>query len=201
MQRVLVLAALASIAVVASAIVGGAAGALYAAAAALALLGLLLPPALRRQRGGRDDGRHVHGGSTGQPDTSSRPAGSAGRSLPGVRRLAFVRELEARLTEQQDENRALRERLRTELEALRDANELLARSRSLHEQTLRRVEDGLGRHRRERALLERELEAVHTLVAPRPAAPWAQGFSAAGAAASQPLEGGSRPASLQPKMP
>jgi hypothetical protein len=206
-RRVLALAALASSAVVACAIVGGAAGALYAAAAALALVGLLLPPALKRQRRGRGDGRRTDDHSASrdaapQRDAGNRRASGRSRPLPGIRRLGFVRELEARLAEQQDDNRALRERLRAELDAVRDANELLDQHRSVHEQARRRLEDGVVRHRRERTLLERELEAIQALVRTPPNAPQGPAFGAtAPSSASKPLEGGSRPALLRPTIP
>jgi hypothetical protein len=207
MHRVLALAALASSAVIAWAIVGGAAGALYAAAAALALVGLLLPPALKRQRRSRDDGRRTHDHPASrqpapQRDASNRTASRRSGPLPGIRRLGFVRELEAHLAEQQDENRDLRERLRTELDAVRGANELLEQHRSLHEQARRRLEDSVARHGRERTLLERELEAIQALVRTRPTAQHGPALGAtAPASASKPLEGGSRPGLLRPTMP
>src|SRR5215213_1707152 len=86
MRRVVVLAAVASLGVVAWAIIGGAAGVIYAAAAAIALVGLLLPPALKRQRGTND--------VLASTRVSAHAAiGGLARALPGPRRRGLVREL------------------------------------------------------------------------------------------------------------
>jgi hypothetical protein len=163
MRRVVVLAVLASLGVIAWTFVGGTARVLYAAAAAIALVGLLLPPALKRRRGGADVVVDPSP-SAGGPVPTAAHGGWLARPLPGVRRLGFVRELEARLAEQEAENRALHEQLERQLEALRHANELLAQDRSMRDRALIRVEHSLRRHSRERALLERQLEVIETIV-------------------------------------
>jgi len=194
-RRVVVLAAVASLGVVAWAIVGGAVGALYAAAAAIALVGLLLPPALKHQRGNNDVG------NLALERVPHPVAGGLARALPGLRRRSLVRELEARLAQQQEENRALQEHLRRELEAnsalreqltkeleaLRRANEVIAREGSVRDQALVRVEHSLRRHSRERARLESHFEAIEARAGRRPAPT----FGARGAVGIQPLDGGS----------
>jgi hypothetical protein len=198
-RRVVVLAALASLGVVAWAIVGGVAGLLYAAAAAIALAGLLLPPALKRRRGKIDDRDHPRA-SADEPVPSHGSSSGFARRLPGVRRLAFVGELEARLAEQQGENSALRERLETELGALRRADELLVRERIAHDETLVRAERSLELHCRERTLLENQLEAIEAIVT-RSLPVLAPAVSAVGPETDLgPPNGGSAPTSERPKM-
>src|SRR5215213_6908820 len=163
-RRIVVLAAVASLGVVAWAIVGGAASILYAAAAAIALVGLLLPPALKHQRGNNDVG------DLALERVPIHPvAGGLARALPGLRKRSLVRELEARLAEQQEENRVLREHLTREVEALRRANEVIAREGSVRDQALVRVEHSLRRHSRERARLESHFEAIEARAGRRPA--------------------------------
>jgi len=189
--------------VVAWAIVGGAASILYAAAAAIALVGLLLPPALKHQRGNNDVG------DLALERVPIHPvAGGLARALPGLRRRSLVRELEARLAEQQEENRVLREHLKRELEAnsalreqltreveaLRRANELIAREGSVRDQALVRVEHSLRRHSRERARLESHFEAIEARAGRRPAPT----FGAGRAVGIQPLDGGSAAFSNRP---
>ena len=181
MRRVVVLAAVAFLGVVAWAIVGGTAGSLYAAAAAIALIGLLLPPALKRRRS-EIKARVVSYPAANEPLSSHASGHSVARPLPGVRRLAFVRELEARLAAQEDENRVLSERLERNVEALRRANELLAEDRSARDQALIRVEHSLARHRRERALLERQLETMAATIARRSPPERTRAFAAGGPA-------------------
>lgn len=196
MRRIVVLAAVASLGVVAWALVGGAASVLYAAAAAIALVGLLLPPALKHQRANNVVGNLALEGIPGHP-----AAGGRAWALPVLRRRSLVRELEARLAEQQEETRvlrehltreleansALREQLTRELEALRRANEVIAREGSVRDQALVRVEHSLRRHSRERARLESHLEAIQARAGRRPAPT----FGAGGAVGIQPLDGGS----------
>jgi hypothetical protein len=199
-RRVVVLATLASLGVVAWAIAGGAAGLLYAAAAAIALVGLLLPPALKRRRGDTDV-RVDPSASAGEPVPIRDSRSKLARPLPGIRRLGFVRELEARLAEHEDENRALRERLEKKVEALRHANELLVLDRSERDQALIRVEHSLARHSRERALLETQLEAIEAIVAQRSLPARVPAFGAGGAAtAAEPPKRGSEGASERPKL-
>lgn len=186
MRRVAALVVLASLGVVAFAVVGGAAGVIYAVAAAVALLGLLLPPALKRQRAV----------ATGESEPRPAPAGTRGRAPTWMRRLGPVRELEERLAEQERQNVALREQLRMRLAELERARSLLEQTHSEHEETLRRVEEKLSRHSRERALLAAQLEAMEPLVAPRPALR-PTGFRDT-SAPQRPLEGGSRSTAVQP---
>jgi len=198
-RRIVVLAAVASLGVVAWAIVGGAASILYAAAAAIALVGLLLPPALKRQRGN----------DLALERVPVHPAtGGLAWALPRLRSRSLVRELEARLAEEQEENRALhehltreleansalREQLTRELEALRRANEVIARQGSVRDQALLRVEHSLRRHSRERARLEGHFEAIEARAGRRPAPT----FGAGGAVGIQPLDGGSAASSNRP---
>jgi hypothetical protein len=166
MRRVAILAAVAGLSWIAWVIVGGAAGLLYAAAAATALLGLLLPQALKRRRSTGYGGP----GAVDLPDDAIAATGRDGigsRALPGIRRTRFVKELEARLIEQEEENRILRERLREKNQALRGANDLLARHRAERDDAVARLGDSLGRHSRERAVLEVELDAVVAAAAGR----------------------------------
>ncbi len=192
MRRVVVLAAVASLGVVAWAIVGGAVGALYAAAAAIALVGLLLPPALKLQRGTNDVD------NLASLRVSARAAiSSLTRALRGLRRRGLIRELEARLALQQEENRALREHLKRELEALRRANELIARDRAVRDHALVRVEHSLRRHSRERARLESHFESIEARAGRRSA----PSFGAGGAVGMKPLEEGLAAPSNRPIMP
>src|SRR5215213_4537622 len=184
-RRIVVLAAVASLGVVAWAIVGGAASILYAAAAAIALVGLLLPPALKRQRGN----------DLALERVPVHPAtGGLAWALPRLRSRSLVRALEARLAEEQEENRALHEQLTRELEALRRANEVIARQGSVRDQALLRVEHSLRRHSRERARLEGHFEAIEARAGRRPAPT----FGAGRAVGIQPLDGGSAASSNRP---
>jgi predicted RNase H-like nuclease (RuvC/YqgF family) len=151
MRRVLVLAAVALLSWAAWTIVAGVAGVLYGVASGTALIGLLLL-ALRTQRGSKE--AHVEEDeSAGAPAATARSTRRAARPLPGIRRSRFVRELE-------EENRLLREELAQRLEELQGANDVSARSQSLYEEALSRLERNLRHHSRERKLLEAELEAI-----------------------------------------
>jgi hypothetical protein len=153
LRRVLVLAAVALLSWAAWTIVAGVAGALYGVASGTALIGLLLL-ALRKQRSPKE-ARVDEDESAGAPAATAGSTRRAARPLPGIRRSRFVRELE-------EENRLLREELAQRLEELQGANDLRARSQSLYEEALSRLERNLRHHSSERALLQAELEMTLT---------------------------------------
>ena len=173
MRRVFLLAGVASLSWLAWAFVSGTAALLYFSAAVTALLGLLLPPALKRRRS-----RPAADGTAEEHEQSpvSAPAKvpADAHPLPRFRKGRAIRELEARLSLQADENhvlraenrnvrnetRSLKEGLSAERKALRSAEEFIARERAVRQEMLIRLDRSLEQHRRERAKMEAALGSV-----------------------------------------